>query len=88
LYPFRDVGTQYGNADGLQPRTLEIWQSYGMLDKISPKAAAMHAMVGTQSLSPSSDALSDRQFYSGRSPMSGTQTVKDSYALPLLAILS
>ncbi|KAF8532565.1 FAD binding domain-containing protein [Gautieria morchelliformis] len=41
----RLVGTQYGNADGLQPRTLEIWQSYGMLDKISPKSAAMHAMV-------------------------------------------
>ncbi|KAF9465797.1 FAD binding domain-containing protein [Collybia nuda] len=35
----------YGNADGLQPRTLEIWQSYGMLDRFSQRASAMHALV-------------------------------------------
>ncbi|KAF8577151.1 hypothetical protein K439DRAFT_1418443 [Ramaria rubella] len=41
----RCYGTQYGNADGLQPRTLEIWQSYGMLQNFVPKSAPMHALV-------------------------------------------
>ncbi|PPQ80743.1 hypothetical protein CVT25_001863 [Psilocybe cyanescens] len=38
-------GSQYGNADGLQPRTLEIWKTYGMLGKIRAKGACMRAMV-------------------------------------------
>ncbi|KAF5388934.1 hypothetical protein D9757_005110 [Collybiopsis confluens] len=41
----RNLGDVYGNADGLQPRTLEIWQSYGILEEFSQKAAAMHALV-------------------------------------------
>lgn len=41
----RYPGTLYGNADGLQPRTLEILQSYGLLEILRPKAAYMHAIV-------------------------------------------
>lgn len=38
-------GALHGNADGLQPRTLEIWKSYGILEEILSKGAAIHAMV-------------------------------------------
>ncbi|KAF9465800.1 FAD binding domain-containing protein [Collybia nuda] len=41
----RSPGDTYGNADGLQPRTLEIWQSYGILDDIFHRAIAVHALV-------------------------------------------
>ncbi|KAJ6607418.1 FAD binding domain-containing protein [Mycena sp. CBHHK59/15] len=37
---------QYGNADGLTSRTLEIWQSYGLLNQFSLKACPIHMMVG------------------------------------------
>ncbi|KAJ6619670.1 FAD binding domain-containing protein [Mycena sp. CBHHK59/15] len=33
---------KYGNADGLMSRTLEIWQSYGLFDRISSKACSVH----------------------------------------------
>ncbi|KIJ34905.1 hypothetical protein M422DRAFT_782649 [Sphaerobolus stellatus SS14] len=46
----------YGNADGLQPRTLEIWKSYGILESIKSKGACMHAMVAYQK-SPDGTAL-------------------------------
>ncbi|KAF9479527.1 hypothetical protein BDN70DRAFT_993405 [Pholiota conissans] len=42
----RAPGEAYGNADGLQPRTLEIWQGYGMLETIAAKGTRMIAMVG------------------------------------------
>ncbi|RDB28278.1 Phenol 2-monooxygenase [Hypsizygus marmoreus] len=41
----RAPGSQYGNADGLQPRTLEIWKNYDILDGFSLHAAYVHAMV-------------------------------------------
>ncbi|KAF8899315.1 FAD binding domain-containing protein [Infundibulicybe gibba] len=41
----RYPGQLYGNADGLQPRTLEIWQSYGILEKFLPRAVYVHALV-------------------------------------------
>ncbi|KAF9014285.1 FAD binding domain-containing protein [Cyathus striatus] len=41
----REVGALYGHADGLQPRTLEIWRSYGMGDEIISKGAAVNAIV-------------------------------------------
>ncbi|KAJ7650355.1 FAD binding domain-containing protein, partial [Roridomyces roridus] len=37
---------KYGNADGLMSRTLEIWQSYGLLEKIAAQACPVHVMVG------------------------------------------
>ncbi|KAF4582344.1 hypothetical protein EYR38_002462 [Pleurotus pulmonarius] len=39
------LGTQYGNADGIQPRTLEIWDTYGILTRFVDGSAPMHAMV-------------------------------------------
>ena len=41
----RISGSQYGNADGLQPRTLEIWNSYGLFATFASQAAAIHAMA-------------------------------------------
>ncbi|KAG9218421.1 hypothetical protein CCMSSC00406_0007978 [Pleurotus cornucopiae] len=41
----RALGTQYGNADGIQPRTLEIWDTYGILKRFVDGSAPMHAMV-------------------------------------------
>ena len=41
----RIPGEAYGNADGLQPRTLEIWKTYGMLETIDSKGARMIGMV-------------------------------------------
>ncbi|KAJ7127079.1 FAD binding domain-containing protein [Mycena epipterygia] len=38
----RGVNDKYGNADGLMSRTLEIWQSYGLLERIAPKACPVH----------------------------------------------
>ncbi|KAF4581787.1 hypothetical protein EYR40_002805 [Pleurotus pulmonarius] len=45
LAPSRALGTQYGNADGIQPRTLEIWDTYGILTRFVDGSAPMHAMV-------------------------------------------
>ncbi|KAJ7494326.1 FAD binding domain-containing protein [Mycena galericulata] len=43
----RAPGEAYGYADGLMPRTLEVWKSYGMLEKImGPKGNGMYVMVG------------------------------------------
>ncbi|KAJ6630324.1 FAD binding domain-containing protein [Mycena sp. CBHHK59/15] len=42
----RAPGEAYGYADGLMPRTLEVWKSYGMLEKIATKGNGMHVMVG------------------------------------------
>ncbi|KAJ7142147.1 FAD binding domain-containing protein [Mycena crocata] len=43
----RAPGEAYGYADGLMPRTLEVWKSYDMLEKImGPKGNGMHVMVG------------------------------------------
>ncbi|KAJ8701262.1 hypothetical protein PTI98_000069 [Pleurotus ostreatus] len=39
------LGTQYGNADGVQPRTLEIWDTYGILRRFVDGSAPVHAMV-------------------------------------------
>ncbi|KAH9479089.1 Phenol hydroxylase [Psilocybe cubensis] len=47
----RVQGSQYGNADGLQPRTLEIWKSYGMLSKIRAKGVCVRAMVAYETVS-------------------------------------
>ncbi|KAG9218394.1 hypothetical protein CCMSSC00406_0008005 [Pleurotus cornucopiae] len=41
----RALGTQYGNADGIQPRTLEIWETYGILKRFVDGSAPVHAMV-------------------------------------------
>lgn len=40
----RGIGEAYGNADGLVPRSMEIWQTYGMLDPFDAKGGAR--MVG------------------------------------------
>ncbi|KAF7430189.1 hypothetical protein PC9H_005889 [Pleurotus ostreatus] len=42
---FFRLGTQYGNADGVQPRTLEIWDTYGILRRFVDGSAPVHAMV-------------------------------------------
>ncbi|KAJ6531709.1 hypothetical protein B0H19DRAFT_1272913 [Mycena capillaripes] len=42
----RGPNEKYGNADGLMSRTLEIWQSYGLFDRIAPRACPIHVMVG------------------------------------------
>ncbi|KAJ7931429.1 FAD binding domain-containing protein [Mycena leptocephala] len=36
----------YGNGDGIMPRTIEIWESYGLFDRIYPKGCPLHVMVG------------------------------------------
>ncbi|KAG9218404.1 hypothetical protein CCMSSC00406_0007995 [Pleurotus cornucopiae] len=41
----RAPGTQYGNADGIQPRTAEIWDSYGILKRFAEGSVPVHAMV-------------------------------------------
>jgi phenol 2-monooxygenase len=35
----------YGNGDGIMPRTIEIWESYGLFDRIYPKGCPLHVMV-------------------------------------------
>ncbi|KAJ6606070.1 FAD binding domain-containing protein [Mycena vulgaris] len=53
----RAPGEAYGYADGLMPRTLEVWKSYGMLEKIlGPKGNGMHVMVGYEQ-NPNGDGL-------------------------------
>ncbi|KAJ7170593.1 FAD binding domain-containing protein [Mycena crocata] len=42
----RGPNDKYGNADGLMSRTLEIFQSYGLFDRIAPRACPVHVMVG------------------------------------------
>lgn len=42
---FRGIGEAYGNADGLVPRTMEIWQTYGMLEPFEAKGNPMIGMV-------------------------------------------
>ncbi|KAL4258781.1 PheA/TfdB FAD monooxygenase family protein [Pleurotus pulmonarius] len=41
----RAPGAQYGNADGIQPRTAEIWDSYGILKRFFNGSVPVHAMV-------------------------------------------
>lgn len=43
----RTPGMLYGNADGIQPRTLEIWKGYGMLDSLLSKGVCVNGMVST-----------------------------------------
>ncbi|KAH7874205.1 FAD binding domain-containing protein [Lentinula edodes] len=67
----RDAGEIYGNADGLQPRTLEIWNSYGFLDKFSKQAATVHGLLTVKHLV---DKL-------GRKPPSSTSQIQAKYII-------
>ncbi|KAF9479530.1 hypothetical protein BDN70DRAFT_983614 [Pholiota conissans] len=48
----RGLGEAYGNADGLVPRTMEIWQTYGMLE---PFEAIGNPMIGMVAYEVSKD---------------------------------
>ncbi|KAJ6494751.1 FAD binding domain-containing protein [Mycena vitilis] len=48
----RGPNDKYGNADGLMSRTLEIWQSYGLLNRIEPRACPVHIMARLRRILP------------------------------------
>ncbi|KAJ7285209.1 FAD binding domain-containing protein [Mycena rebaudengoi] len=53
----RAPGTAYGYADGLMPRTMEVWKSYDMMEKIlGPKGNGIHLQVGYEQ-DPNGDGL-------------------------------
>ncbi|KJA18251.1 hypothetical protein HYPSUDRAFT_191120 [Hypholoma sublateritium FD-334 SS-4] len=53
----RGIGEAYGNADGLVPRSMEIWQTYGMLDPFDAKGGARMVGLVTYETSPSDGRL-------------------------------
>lgn len=44
---YRQKGSQYGNADGLIPRLIEIFKSYDMLDEFLAGSNRMYSIVST-----------------------------------------